>query len=91
MRLIDSGRAIRLEQIRNEVKLIRAHPIKNLEGVAVGVAAFENKIQEFVEAGGRQTPDEQMKFDFNAILLAEVADHLTVRVADRQKPYSTIK
>ena len=91
MRLIDSGRAIRLEQIRNEVRLIRAHPIKNLEGVAVGVAAFENKIQEFVEAGGRQPPDEEMKSDLNAILPAEVADHLTVRVTDRQQPYIAFK
>ena len=45
VRFIDSGRNIRLEQLRQEVRMIRSYPIKNLEGVTVGIASFENKIK----------------------------------------------
>ena len=69
--LIDSGRIVRLEQLRNEMLSIRAYPIRKLEGVTVGVAAFENKIKEYVEAEGRKTRDDEMKSDLGAILTAE--------------------
>ena len=91
IRLIDSGRTIRLEQLRNEMRSIRAYPIRNLEGVTVGVAAFENKIKEYVEAGGRKPPEDEMKSDLNAILPAELGDHLTVRVSDPQQPYAVFR
>ena len=44
IRLIDNGRGIRLEQLRNEMRMIRAYPIKSLEGVSVGVAEYENRV-----------------------------------------------
>ena len=91
IRLIDSGRTIRLEQLRNEMRSIRAYPIRNLEGVTVGVAAFENKIKEYVEAGGRKPPEDEMKSDLNAILPAELGDHLTVRVSDPQQSYAVFR
>ena len=91
IRLIDSGRIIRLEQLRNEMRSIRAYPIRNLEGVTVGVAAFENKIKEYVEAGGRKPPEDEMKSDLNAILPVELGDHLTVRVSDPQQPYAVFR
>ena len=59
VRYIDHGREIRLETLRNEVRMIRGRfVIKNLEDVVVGIAKFENKISEFVAAGGKR-PDDQ--------------------------------
>ena len=91
IRLIDSGRNIRLEQLRNEIRSIRAYPIRNLESVTVGVAAFENKIKEYVEAGGRKPPPDEMKSDLNAILPAELGDHLIVRVSDPHQSYADFR
>ena len=54
VRLIDNGRSIQLEQLRAEMRTMTGYPIKCLEGVTVGVAQFENKGRDFVEAGGRQ-------------------------------------
>ena len=46
-RLIDHGREIRLETLRNEVRMIRGRfVIKSLEEVVIGIAKFENKIDE---------------------------------------------
>ena len=51
VRYTDHGRAIRLETLRNEVRMIRGRfVIKSLEEVVVGIAKFENKISEFVAA-----------------------------------------
>ena len=91
VRFIDNGRTIRLEQLRNEMRMIRTFPIKNLEGVAVGVAAFENKVREFVEAGGRQPPEDEMKSDLNAILPADLGDHLTLRVTDPHQSFAAFR
>ena len=91
VRFIDNGRAIHLEQLRNEIRTIRAFPIKNLEGVTVGVAAFENKVREFVEAGGRQPTEEEMKSDLNALLPPELGDHLTLRVTDPHQAYASFR
>ena len=91
IRFIDNGRTIHLEQLRNDMRMIRTFPIKNLEGVAVGVAAFENKVREFVEAGGRQPPEDEMKSDLNAILPAELGDHLTLRVTDPHQSFAAFR
>ena len=54
-RYIDHGREIRLETLRNEVRMIRGRfVIKGLEEVVVGIAKFENKISEFVAAGRKK-------------------------------------
>ena len=85
IRLIDNGRGIRLEQLRNEMHemhVIRAYPIKSLEGVAVGVAEYENRVRDYVEAGGRQPPEEEIQSDLTAILPNELRDHVSVRVTD---------
>ena len=91
VRFIDSGRNIRFEQLRQEVRMIRSFPIKNLEGVTVGIASFENKIKEYIEAGGRPPPHDEMKSDLNAILPAELSDYLTVRVTDVQQSYEAFR
>ena len=68
IRLIDSSRGILLEQLRNQVMMTRAFPIKSLKGVTVGIAEYENKISDFVESSGRQPPEDDRKSDSNAIL-----------------------
>ena len=87
IRLLDNGRSIRFEQLRNEIRMIRAYPIKTLEAVTVGVAEYENKINDFVEAGGRRPPEDELKSDLNAILPNELGNHLTVRVTDHGQSY----
>ena len=91
VRLIDHGRTARLEQLRNEVRMIRTHPIKKLEHVTVGIAEFENKINEYVKAGGRPVPQEEMKSDLNAILPQEVSEHLMLRVTDKEHSYQAFR
>lgn len=87
VRLIDNGLTIRLEQLRNEVRMLRAHPIKTLKGVTVGMAEFEKKMKDFVEVGGQQRPDNEIKSDLNAILPNELSDKLTVCVTDHSQSY----
>ena len=41
---------------------------KNFQDLIVGTAKFENKIAEFVAAGGKRLDDQEMKSDLNAIL-----------------------
>ena len=40
------------------MRTITAYPIKSLEGVTVGMAQYENNVEDFVEAGGRQMSEE---------------------------------
>ena len=91
VRLIDYGRSIRLEQLRAEMRMITAYPIKALEGVTVGVAQFENKVRNFVEVGGRQVTEEDTKSDLNAILPRELSDHLSVRVTEHRQAYQSFR
>ena len=91
IRLLDNGRSIRLEQLRNEIRMIRAYPIKTLEAVTVGVAEYDNKINDFVEAGGRRPPEDELKSDLNAILPNELGNHLAVRVTDHNMSYQQFR
>ena len=91
IRLLDNGRSIRFEQLRNEIRMIRAYPIKTLEAVTVGVAEYENKINDFVEAGGRRPPEDELKSVLNAILPNELGNHLTVRVTDHNLSYQQFR
>ena len=61
VRHIDHGRDRRLKDLRHEMQLIHLRPIKTLPEVEQGVAAFENSIHEFVQAGGVAPSDKEMK------------------------------
>ena len=50
VRFIDHGRGIRLEQLRTEVRALHGRPIRSLEVLDVGIAEFENKINEYKAA-----------------------------------------
>ena len=68
--------------------MIRAYPIKTSEAATEGVTVYENKINDFVEAGGRRPPEDELKSDLNAIFPNELGNHLTVRVTDHGQSYS---
>ena len=68
--------------LRNEVRSLHLKPIKNLEGVAIGLAEFENKIHEYVEAGGKPYDDGELKSDVLAILPQELRENLLWRASD---------
>ncbi len=57
-------------------------PIKSLENVALGIAEFENKIAEYVEAGGRPLEPDEMKADLLAILPESLRENLLWRATD---------
>ena len=91
-RYIDHGREIRLETLRNEVRSIRTRfAIKNLEDVIVGIARFENKIAEFVAAGGKRPEDQELKSDLNAILPPKLSENLCMKQTDTRMSYSLFK
>ena len=91
-RFIDHGRDIRLGTLRNEVRMIRGRfVIKCLESVLIGVAKSENKIDEFVAAGGNRPDDQEMKSDLNAILPAKLSELLCMKQSDSKMSYGSFK
>ena len=91
IRYIDHGRAIRLEQLRTEVKMLHTKPIRNLEGVAVGVAEFENKLKEYADAGGGKLRDGDKKSDLLAILPPELQEPLLWKATDPDATYEKFR
>ena len=78
-RFIDRGREIRLETLRNEVRIIWGLlVIKPFEEVIIGIAQFENKIDEYIDAGGTRLDDQEMKSDLNTILPAKLSELLCI-------------
>ncbi len=82
VRYIDHRRSIRLETLRDEVRALHLKPIKNVEGVAVGIAEFENKIREYEAAGGKQVDEDEKKNDLLKILPAEISSALLWRASE---------
>ena len=82
VRYIDHGRGIRLESLRTEMRSLHTRPIKSLEGVTIGITEYDNKMKEYVEAGGRPTEDEEKKADLLAILPQDLRANLLWRATD---------
>ena len=83
VRYIDHGRSIRCETLRAELRTIHLRPIKNLESLNVGIAEFENKHQEYVEAGGTDVRGpEEKKADLLAVLPEQLRENLLWRATD---------
>jgi hypothetical protein len=82
VRYIDHGRGIRLEAMRTEMRSIHLKSIKNLEGVTVGITEFDNKVRDYVEAGGKAADDEERKNDLLAILPPDLRANLLWRATD---------
>ena len=66
-------------------------PIKNLEGVTVGIVSFENNIKESTDADGRQPPQDEMKLDLNAVFPAELSDSLSICATGVQQSYEAFR
>ena len=91
-RFIDHGREVRLETLRNEVRMIRGRfVIKSLEEVIIGIAKLENKIDEYVEAGGTRPGDQEMKSDLNAALPPKLSELLCIKQSDPKMSYESFK
>ncbi len=82
VRYIDHGRAMRLETLRREVKMIHLKPIASLEKVEEGVAEFENVLNEYVQVGGTPISNDEKKSDLLAVLPAELRETLLWRATD---------
>ena len=84
VRYIDHGRGIKLELMRNKWRTTRSRPIKSLEAVTIGTAELENTILDYVNAGGVQPGQDELKSDLNAILQPNLSEHLAIRISDFQ-------
>ena len=49
-----------------------------------GVAEFENTALDYVNAGGVQPGQDELKSDLNAILQPNLSEHLAIRISDSQ-------
>ena len=79
VRFIEHGRSIRLANLRTEMKTIHLKPIISLQKVEIGIAEFENKWKDFVEAGGRDLDDVEKKEDLLALLPYDLKKELLFR------------
>ena len=61
LRYIDHGCGIRLEALRTEMRSIHSKSMKDLESVTFGVTDFDNKIREYIEAGGKPVDDAERR------------------------------
>ena len=91
VRHIDHGRDLRLKDLRHEMKLIHLRPIKTLPEVEQGVAAFENSIHEFVQAGGVAPSDKKMKDDLPRTLQGKMQLDLLWNASDRNVSFTDFR
>ena len=82
VRQVDHGRGIRLEILRREVQELHATPIKSLEAIEEGVAAFENTTTEYARAGGRESTDAELKSALLQIFLQEIREIMLWHATD---------
>ena len=76
VRQIDKGLPTQYETKRREVKAVVNKPIRTLEQVEEGIAAFENAHRAYQLVGGPVAPDSEMKYDLLAILPKEIREPL---------------
>ena len=82
VRYIEHGKAIRLETLRREIKMLHLRQISSLEKVEEGVAEFDNTLQEYVLAGGTAPTKAERKSDLLAILPGEMRETLLWKASD---------
>ncbi len=79
VRYIEDGKDLKLELMRDDMKVMHLKPIKNLESVAAGIAEFELKFNEYNEAGGTMPPDAEKTTDLLNLLPTELTRDLLCR------------
>ena len=90
-RLIENGSDGKCKQLRREVRMARSHHIRSLVHVTMRIAKYENKIRDYVDAGCRQPPEDELKSDLNAILPNELGDYVAVRCTDPRHLYNSFE
>ncbi len=90
-RFIDHGKAIRLETLRQEVKMLHTKSIASLDKVEEGVAAWENVHQEYALAGGTLPEDPEMKADLLAVLPSEIRETLLWKTTEEAVSYQQFR
>ena len=69
VRIIEDTIPFRLEELRRQVQLAHTKPRMDLEGIPVGIAEFETKIEEYDAAGGTGYENDSVrKSDLLSIL-----------------------
>ena len=91
VRHVDHGTALRLDDLRHEMKLIHLKPIKTIAEVEQGVAAFENSVHEFTQAGGVPPSDDEMKNDLLRMLPERMQLDLMWQSADKDKSFAQFR
>ena len=71
--------------------MARSHLIRSLVRVTMGIAKCENTIRYYLDAGGRQPPEDELKSDLNAILPNELGDYVAVRCTDPRQSYNSFE
>ena len=82
IRSIDHGRTLRLDVLRDETKVLHLKPFRSLEAVNIGITEFENKHQEFIEAGGAPVADREKKDDLFKMLPEKLREDFMWRMHD---------
>ena len=88
---IEYGKESRLEDLRDEVKRAYGKPMKDLEDVKTGVAAYDNLLKEYTDAGGSSPSDQEKKTDLVRILPDKIREHLIWHATDHTIPYSRFR
>ena len=76
VRYIDHGKEIRLGELRDDVKRAHIKPMRELDEVETGIAAFDNLLREYHDAGGTEFKDAEKKSDLLRILPEKIREHL---------------
>ena len=64
------------------MKTVHLRPIKDLQGVAIGIAEFELRLMEYAELGGTLQEKQENKTDLLNIIPAALRDNLFWRATD---------
>ena len=68
--------------------MVRSHHIRSLVHVAIGIAKYDNKSHDYVDAGYRQPPEDEFKSDLHAILFNELGEYVALRCTDPRQSHN---
>ena len=91
VRQIDRGLPTQYETRRRELKAVVNRPIKSLEQVEEGIAAFENAHRAYQLVGGPAAPESEMKYDLLAVLPKEIREPLIWHSSEVQVSFAQFR
>ena len=90
-RYITNGSEAHREKLRQAVKHIQFKQMKNLESVELGVAEFENVMDQYSQAGGTRPSDSELKTDLLHILPGELSELLLITAASEGTSFQAFR